>query len=61
MTPPASSKRTWPQTRTAATSFPVSAFSGYGVSAVPEPGTLVLLLAGVFAAVLGQGWRKRLA
>jgi len=37
----------------------VTGFSAYAVSAVPEPGTLVLLLATALVAVLWQWWRGR--
>ena len=38
-------------------SFSVTQFSGYAVSAVPEPGTWAMLSAG--AAALAVGWRRK--
>jgi len=40
-------------------SFTVTGFSGYAVSAVPEPGTLVMLLGGVVAVALIGRRRRR--
>ncbi|MEN6458187.1 MAG: PEP-CTERM sorting domain-containing protein, partial [Thermoguttaceae bacterium] len=39
-------------------SFTVTSFNGYAVSAVPEPGTLMLLVAGLFG-VAAYAWRCR--